>query len=214
MLMHQSVDVANMESLERGFASFSTDFNGRLDICVPCAGINRNVSFLKTPIEDHQRLIAVNVIGVYHTAQLAAKQMIKNRTNKGSIILIASIASQMAIRSQGSSAYCGTKGAVKAMCPPIAAELNKYGIRCNTLSPGYVWTEMTAAVRDALQTLMREKLTPAQYPELVEGWKDEIMNHRLAIPDDIRGGCVFLASDASSYMTGQDLCIDGGVTKW
>lgn len=53
-----------------------------------------------------------------------------------------------------------------------------------------------------------------QFPHLLESWKDEIMNRRVAMPEDIRGACVFLASDASSYMTGQDLCVDGGVTKW
>lgn len=121
-----SVDVSSIESLEKGFADFSKDFDGKLDICVPCAGINRNVGFLETSFADYQKLIGVNVTGVYYTAQLAAKQMIANGTNKGSIILVASIASYMAIRSQMSSAYCGTKGAVRAMCPPIAAELNKY----------------------------------------------------------------------------------------
>ena len=121
-----SVDVSNQASLEKGFAEFSQDFEGKLDICVPCAGINRNMSFLETSFEEHQKLIGVNVMGVYHTAQLAAKQMIANRTKKGSIVLVASIASYMAIRSQMSSAYCGTKGAVKAMCPAIAAELVKY----------------------------------------------------------------------------------------
>ncbi|KAH9212207.1 3-oxoacyl-reductase [Leptodontidium sp. 2 PMI_412] len=172
-------------------------FDGKLDICVPCAGINRHLSFLETSYEEHQKLLGVNVMGVYHTAQLAAKQMIANGTKKGSIVLVASIASYMAIRSQMSSAYCGTKGAVRAMCPGIAKELVEYGIRVNSISPGYVRTEMTAP-----------------FPDLLESWKDEIMNGRVATPDDIRGGCVFLASDASSYMTGQDLCIDGGVTKW
>src|SRR5271156_6295496 len=116
-----------MESLGNGFEAFVADFDGKLDICVPCAGINKNVPFLETSFEDHQKLISVNVMGVYHTAQLAAKQMVKNGTTKGSIILIASIASYMAIRSQSSSAYCGTKGAVRAMAPPMAAELNRYG---------------------------------------------------------------------------------------
>ena len=186
-----------MESLEEGFKKFSGDFDNRLDICVPTAGINANVHFLDTTYTQHHKLLSVNVMGVYHTAQLAAKQMIANGTKKGSIVLIASIASYMAIRSQRSSAYCGTKGAVRAMCPGIAAELVEYGIRVNSLSPGYVRTEMTAP-----------------FPDLLESWKDEIMNHRVAMPDDIMGACVFLASDASSYMTGQDLCVDGGVTKW
>lgn len=191
------VDVASQTSLEKGFADFIKDFDGKLDICVACAGINRNLSFLDTSFDEHQKLIDVNVKGVYHTAQVAAKQMIVNGTKKGSIILVASIASYMAIRSQSSSAYCGTKGAVRAMCPGIAKELVRYGIRVNTISPGYVRTEMTAP-----------------FPDLLESWKDEIMNGKVAEPEDIRGGCVFLASDASSYMTGQDLCIDGGVTKW
>ncbi|RDW61536.1 sorbose-like protein [Coleophoma crateriformis] len=191
------VDVSSIESLEAGFAAFKADFGGKLDICVPCAGINRNVGFLDTQFEDFEKLLGVNVKGVYYTAQLAAKQMIENQTKKGSIILVASIASYMAIRSQMSSAYCGTKGAVRAMCPAIAAELVKYGIRVNSISPGYVRTEMTSP-----------------FPHLLESWKDEIMNGRVAEPEDIRGGCVFLASDASLYMTGQDLCLDGGVTKW
>lgn len=211
---HYLVDVSSEESLKAGFASFTKDFAGKLDICVPTAGINLNVKFLETSFKEHYNLLGVNVIGVYHTAQLAAKQMIANGTTCGSIILVASVASYMAIRSMDTSAYCGTKGAVRAMAPAIAAELVKYvcwnpfllsfasmlsgqGIRCNSISPGYVRTEMTAP-----------------YPDLLESWKDEIMNGRVAEPEDIRGGCVFLASDASKYMTGQDLCIDGGVTKW
>lgn len=151
-----------MESLGKGFAAFKADFGGKLDICVPCAGINKNLAFLDTTFEQHHQLLSVNVMGVYHTAQMAAKQMIENKTKCGSIIMVASIASYMAIRSQMSSAYCGTKGAVRAMCPAIAAELVPYvsltfdtgglradssqGIRVNTISPGYVKTEMTAPV--------------------------------------------------------------------
>lgn len=135
-----------MASLQSGFEQFTADFGSKLDICVPCAGINRNLEFLSTSWEEHQKLIGVNVMGVYHTAQLAAKQMIANKTTCGSIVLVASIASYMCIRSQRSTAYCGTKGAVRAMCPAIAAELVQYGIRCNSISPGYVRTEMTAPV--------------------------------------------------------------------
>lgn len=204
-----------MESLEAGFAKFSSEFEGKLDICVTCAGINRNVKFLDTTFEDHQKLVGVNVMGVYHTAQLAAKQMIKNGTKRGSIILVASIASYTAIRSQGSSAYCGTKGAVRAMGPAIAAELADYGIRVNSISPGYVWTEMTAAVSSFMAVFCCGPTDGLlQYPELKPGWEAESMNHRVATPDDLRGACVFLASDASSYMTAQDMLVDGGVTKW
>ena len=180
--------MSSISSLEEAFKAFKEDFNGSLDICVPCAGVNKNVGFLDTSPEEFERLVGVNIRGVYYTAQLAARAMVANKTTHGSIILVASIASYMAIRSQLSSAYCGTKGAVRAMCPAIAAELVKYGIRVNSISPGYVRTEMTAP-----------------FPHLLESWRDEIMNGRVAMPEDIRGGCVFLASDASSYMTGQDL---------
>ncbi|KAL2007217.1 hypothetical protein VTN00DRAFT_8655 [Thermoascus crustaceus] len=194
---HYHVDVSNPESLKEGFAKFSKDFNNALDICVPCAGINRHITFLEFTYEEHQNLLATNVMGAYFTAQHAAKQMIANGTKHGSIVMVASIASYMAIRSQLSSAYCGSKGAVRAMVPAIAKELVPHGIRVNSISPGYVNTEMTKC-----------------FPDLLESWKDEIMNRRVAEPDDIRGACVFLASDASSYMTGQDIRVDGGVTVW
>ncbi|KAK7739729.1 hypothetical protein SLS53_005699 [Cytospora paraplurivora] len=191
------VDVTSIPSLEGGFGAFRADFGERLDILVACAGVNKNVGFLDTSEADFDRLFGVNCKGLYFTAQLAAKQMIHNGTKSGSIILVASMASYIAIRSQRSSAYCGTKGAVKAMVAPMAAEMNRYGIRVNSISPGYVRTEMTAP-----------------FPDLLEGWKDEIMLGRVAEPDDIKGACVFLASDASAYSTGSDIVVDGGVTKW
>lgn len=133
-------DVSSLQSLRSAFDAIRSDFDNRLDILVACAGVNKNVEFLDTTEQDFERLFDVNARGVFFSAQLAAKAMIENGTNFGSIILVASIASHMAIRSQRSSAYCGTKGAVRAMVPGIAAELNKYGIRVNSISPGYVKT--------------------------------------------------------------------------
>ncbi|PLB51512.1 FAD binding domain protein [Aspergillus steynii IBT 23096] len=190
------VDVSSQESLENAFKTFQSDFSNALDICVPCAGINRHLTFLEFTYKDHQDLLSVNVMGLFFTAQLAAKQMIANGTKHGSIVLVASMASHVAVRDQMCSAYCGSKGAVRAMCPAIAKEMAPYGIRVNSISPGYVRTEMTAS-----------------FPHLVEKWKADAMNGRIAEPDDIMGACVFLASDASAYMTGADVVVDGGVTK-
>ncbi|KAJ5782076.1 hypothetical protein N7457_003850, partial [Penicillium paradoxum] len=177
---YYKVDVSSQESLQDGFASFQKDFDNALDICVTCAGINRHMPFLEFTYKEHHDLLSINVLGVYFTAQLAAKQMIANKTQHGSIVLVASMASHIAVRSQLCSAYCGTKGAVRSMCPAIAKEMADYGIRVNSISPGYVRTEMTAS-----------------FPHLLDGWKSEAMNGRIAEPEDIMGACVFLASDAS-----------------
>ncbi|KAJ9491830.1 hypothetical protein VN97_g1411 [Penicillium thymicola] len=129
---YYKVDVSSQESLEEGFASFQKDFDNALDICVPCAGINRHLPFLEFTYKDHQDLLSINVLGLYFTAQLAAKQMITNKTKHGSIVLVASMASHIAVRSQLCSAYCGTKGAVRSMCPAIAKEVAEYVSRSQT----------------------------------------------------------------------------------
>ena len=223
------VDVSSEQSLRHGFDRLKSDFSNALDICIPCAGINRHRPFLEFTYQDHHDLMTINVLGSYFTAQLAAQQMVTNGTQHGSIILVASIASQRAIRSQLCSAYCGSKGAVKAMCPAIAQELAPYvrsvllgsyitankpnqGIRVNSISPGYVRTEMTTSVSIPCQS--HNITNVPQFPHLLDSWKQEIMTGKVAEPGDLRGACVFLASDASSYMTGQDVVVDGGVTRW
>ncbi|KAL6231083.1 hypothetical protein BDW75DRAFT_233905 [Aspergillus navahoensis] len=155
---YYKVDVSSQDSLKDGFAQFQKDFDNKLDICVPCAGINRHTRFLDFTYKEHHDLLSIN--------------MIANGTRHGSIILIASMASYVAVRDQNCSAYCSTKGAVRAMCPAIAKELTEYGIR------------MTAA-----------------FSHLVEGWKTETINKRIAEPEDIMGACVFLASDATGETT-------------
>ena len=128
------VDVSSESSLATGFQQFQTDFNNALDICVPCAGINRHLPFLEFTYEAHQSLLSVNVVGLYFTAQLAARQMIANGTKHGSIVLVASMASHIAVRSQLCSAYCGSKAAVRGMCPAIAKELAEY-VSCTFHAP-------------------------------------------------------------------------------
>lgn len=124
--LRESVNVSSQESLQKGFEQFQKDFKNALDICVPCAGINRHLPFLEFTYKEHLDLVSINVLGVYFTAQLAAEQMISNGTKHGSIVLIASMASHIAVPSQLCSAYCGTKGAVRSMCPAIAKELAEY----------------------------------------------------------------------------------------
>lgn len=125
-------DVSSVASLEEAFAALLKETNGALDICVACAGTNRNLAFTETDEATFDKLNQVNVKGVFFTAQLAAKAMIANKTTKGSIVMVASIAAFRTVQGQMSSAYCGTKGSVRSMVPPIAAELAPHSIVSST----------------------------------------------------------------------------------
>lgn len=99
------------------------------------------------------------------------------------------------------SAYNASKAAVLQLCRSLAAEWGEHGIRVNTLSPGYIDTAM-------LQSLFND------YPERKNAWPKENMLGRFSVPSEYRGAAVFLLSDASSFMTGSDLRIDGGHAAW
>ncbi|KAJ9614433.1 hypothetical protein H2200_002569 [Cladophialophora chaetospira] len=189
-------DVSSQDSLQTAFSSVEADFE-RLNICVCNAGINKVADFLDMPWNAHRRLFEINVLGVYHTAQMAASLMIKSKATNPSIILIGSIAGRNSVKSSNHSAYSGTKGAVLGILPAVAKELGPHGIRVNAISPGYVRTPMT---------------TP--YPDLLDSWKKETMLGRVGNPGDMVGACIFLASDASKYITAHDLVVDGGKTMW
>ena len=135
------VDVSSYESLKEGFAQVENDF-GRLDVFVGSAGINKVVDFLETDWEYHMKLVSVNQIGLYHSAQLAAKLMIKCVTKNGSIILIGGGAGQIAVKSVNTSAYNATKGAVLSMAKSIAKEVGPY-VSCDPSSSSVSARDLT-----------------------------------------------------------------------
>ncbi|KAF8881829.1 hypothetical protein CPB84DRAFT_1817219 [Gymnopilus junonius] len=173
---------------------------GRMDICVACAGILKGEEVLQYPGEEFKKIIDINICGVLHTAQAAGRQMEKYGT-PGSIILIGSMSGSIANKDMHWTAYNTSKAAVIQMARSMACELGPKNIRVNSISPGYVETDMTKAF---LKT----------QPELAASWSSQNPLGRLARPDEMRGVALFLASDASTFCTGSDLVVDGGHTAW
>jgi NAD(P)-dependent dehydrogenase (short-subunit alcohol dehydrogenase family) len=171
---------------------------GRVDCVIANAGIGLGAkSFMDISTEAFRKVHAVNEEGVFFTLREAAKHMTeraKNGDAGGSLVGIGSLAGlEGAARNQH---YGATKGAVHAMIRGIAVELARYGIRANSVAPGWIATEMTAGAQD--NPAFAEKVIP------------RVPMRRWGRPEDFGGVAVYLASDASAYHTGDLFVIDGG----
>ncbi|PHH82413.1 hypothetical protein CDD82_6101 [Ophiocordyceps australis] len=198
-LTYHQADVRNVQQLNTIMETIANDA-GRLDGLIAAAGINHEMPALEYTSDEVDRMMGINVTGAFMTAQAAARQMVRLK-QPGSICLIASMSGTIANRGMYAPAYNASKAAVIQLCRSLAAEWGEHGIRVNTLSPGYIMTKM-------LQSLFDD------YPQRKELWPKENMLGRLSLPREYRGAAVFLLSEASSFMTGSDLRIDGGHAAW
>jgi NAD(P)-dependent dehydrogenase (short-subunit alcohol dehydrogenase family) len=188
-------DVSNPADLEDAVEEAET-FGG-VTAMVNNAGIFHGEAFLETQEEEFDRMMDVNVKGVYFGAQAAAKRM--TEADGGSIINLSSTAGL-----QGSGefvTYCGTKGAVRLLTYAMAAELGPEGIRVNTIHPGLIETSMTTDDYAIIGT------------DAEAGFLEAIPARRAGQPEDIADAAVYLASDLSSYVTGESLVVDGGMAN-
>lgn len=171
---------------------------GRLDVLVNNAGVAGGGPLLETTFEAWRQLMDINLDGVFLGMKAAAPVMVE--AGAGSIINLSSILGK--VGSPGAPAYCASKGGVALLTKATALELAPFGVRVNSVHPGFIETPMVAgALRDV---------------ENANEMRDIIISRhalgRLGVPREIADGVVFLASDESSFMTGSELVIDGGYT--
>lgn len=167
---------------------------GAIDILVNNAGMQHRAPLEDFPAEAFERLMVTNVSSVFHVGQAVARHMI--RRGRGKIINIASV--QTALARPTIAPYTATKGAVGNLTKGMATDWARHGLQCNAIAPGYFETPLNAAlVADPEFTAWLSKRTPAG---------------RWGKVEELQGACVFLASDASSFINGHILYIDGGIT--
>jgi len=189
--MFQRADVTDMASLQAAVAS-SVERFGRLDVLVNNAGIGLVGSVQETDESDWNKLIAVNMTGVFHGSRVAVEQMLRQDPTGGVIVNIASVAGMIGIARR--FAYCATKGAVIAMTRQVAVDYVKAGIRCNAICPGTVYSPFVEGYVERFHSDTREETIKELHARQPIG--------RMGRPDEVADLAVYLASDEAGFMTG------------
>ena len=165
--------------------------HGRLDILVNNAGITRDNLLMKMSEEDFDAVVNTNVKGVFNCIKHIARQMLKQKS--GRIINMSSVSGVLG--NAGQANYCAAKAGVIGITKSAARELASRGITVNAVAPGFIVTEMTDVLSDSVKEAATEKIPMKKFGET----------------QDIANAVAFLASDEAKYITGQVLCVDGGM---
>jgi len=164
---------------------------GIIDVLINNAGITKDNLLMRISEEDFDKVIEVNLKSVFNLTKAVIRPMMRQRM--GSIINMSSVVGLKG--NAGQANYAASKAGIIGFTKSVALELGSRNIRCNAIAPGFIETEMTAKLNE----------------DVVHGWRDAIPLKRGGTPKDIANACVFLASDLSSYITGQTLSVDGGM---
>ena len=187
---HVVLDVTDTASVDNAVSEA-----GVVDILVNNAGIQHRGPLEQFTDDDWRRLMSTNIDGVFRTSRAVVKGMIAR--GKGAIINVSSVQSLLARNSIGP--YAASKGAVGMLTKSMAGEWGHYGIRVNAIAPGYFNTDLNAAL-----------VSDADFSKWLSG---RTPMRRWGEVDELAGALVFLASDAASFVTGQTLFVDGGITS-
>jgi gluconate 5-dehydrogenase len=194
--MAVSVDIVNDKHVDAMVEAILKVFP-RIDVLVNAAGLAIRKPADAFPIEEWQQVMDVNTRGTFLCCQAVGRVMIKQK--KGKIINLSSVRGRYGLPA-GYAAYCPSKGAVDTLTRTLACEWAKHNVLVNAIAPTVVETELT-----------KDLLADVEYAKTM---KARIPMGRWAKPEDIVGPTIFFASDASNFVTGQILYIDGGVTTW
>ena len=183
-------DASDFNSSQKLITDVISDF-GQIDILINNAGITKDNLLMRMGEEDFDKVIEVNLKSVFNMTKAVQRTMLKQR--KGSIINMSSV---VGVRGNaGQTNYAASKAGIIGFSKSVALELGSRNIRCNVIAPGFIETEMTAKLDQST----------------VDQWRAGIPLKRGGTPNDIANACVFLASDMSSYITGQTIHVDGGM---
>ena len=181
------VDVGDHAAVAGAFSKIGAD-HGKVDVMINNAGVSKFKSFWELEPEEWDRILSVNLGSVFHCRREAAKLM---KEGGGSIINLSSTRAFMSERD--TEAYSATKGGIYSLSHSLAITLSEYGIRVNSISPGWIATEDYESLRD---------IDHAQHPA-----------GRVGKPEDIARACLFLADPENDFITGENLIIDGGMSR-
>ncbi len=185
-----TADVSVLEEFEDAVKKATGDFGG-LDVLVNNAGITRDNLLIRMSSEDWQRVIDINLTGVFNGVKAVSRVMMKQRS--GSIINISSVVGLLG--NPGQVNYSASKAGVLGLTKSSAREMAKRGVRVNAIAPGYITTRMTEQLDGQARNALMENIPMG----------------RLGRPDDIANVALFLSCGLSGYMTGQVLSVDGGM---
>nr|HMQ57365.1 SDR family oxidoreductase [Rhizobiaceae bacterium] len=186
-------DVTDHEASRAAIDAFEAA-TGPIDICVNNAGMQYRSPLEDFPADAFERLLQTNIASVFHVGQAVARHMIGR--GRGRIVNIASV--QSALARPSIAPYTATKGAVANLTKGMATDWARHGLQCNAIAPGYFDTPLNAALKgDPAFNAWLEKRTPAG---------------RWGNVEELVGACIFLASDAASFVNGHVLYVDGGIT--
>ena len=183
-------DASLLEDCEKLVESFLNDFE-TIDVLINNAGITKDNLLMRMTEQDFDKVIEINLKSVFNMTKATQRVFLKNRN--GSIINMSSVVGVKG--NAGQSNYAASKAGIIGFSKSIALELGSRNIRCNVIAPGFIKTEMTDKLSDSL----------------VDSWTENIPLKRAGVSLDVANLCLFLASDLSTYITGQVIHVDGGL---